>query len=503
LLLFDDYIKGEMSNKSAIVIGAGFSGLSAASHLARAGYTVKVFEKNELPGGRARKFEADGFTFDMGPSWYWMPDVFDRFFAAFDKKTSDYYRLIRLDPSYRIVWGKDDYTDFPAGFDELCDLFDSMEAGSSKRLKKFLKEAEYKYDVGINQLVYKKSASIGEFMDPHLLAGILRMNVFNSIHTYIRKYFSNPRLIQMLEFPVLFLGGPPKTTPALYSLMNYGDIKLGTWYPEGGMYKVVEGMVALAESQGVEFIYNAPVEKINLQGKSVKSVKVNGHEYFADVIVASADYNHVEQTMLDKEVRVYTPKYWEKRVMSPSSLIFYLGVDKQLPQLEHHTLFFDEDFSKHADEIYKDPKWPEKPSIYLSNTSKTDGTVAPKGMENLMVLIPVAPGLKDTDEIRDRYYNYVMDKLEKHTGENIRDHVVFKRSYAHRDFISDYNAFRGNAYGLANTLLQTAFLKPRLQSKKLVNLFYVGQLTVPGPGVPPAIISGQVAAREIIRQFKN
>ncbi|MBN2173353.1 MAG: phytoene desaturase [Bacteroidales bacterium] len=332
---------------------------------------------------------------------------------------------------------------------------------------------------------------------------MLKLDVFKSFHSYVRKYFSNPKLIQMIEFPVLFLGGTPKTTPALYSLMNYGDIMLGTWYPQGGIYKVVEGMVKLAESLGVQFHYNSPVTRINVNHGYAESVVVNDEIYAADVVVGSADYNHVEQQLVPGQFRTYTEKYWESRVMSPSSIIFYLGIDKKIPGLLHHTLFFDEDFTRHAEEIYTDPKWPDKPSIYISGTSKTDSTVAPEGMENLMVLIPVAPGLLDTEEIREKYYQYIIRKLEKYTGSNIQDHVIFKRSYAHNDFMKDYNAFKGNAYGLANTLMQTAFLKPKLKSKKIRNLYYAGQLTVPGPGVPPAIISGEVAAKEIVKQYKN
>ncbi|GAB4317299.1 MAG: phytoene desaturase family protein [Bacteroidales bacterium] len=489
--------------KNAIVIGAGFSGLSAACYLARDGYAVRVLEKNDLPGGRARKFAKDGFTFDMGPSWYWMPDVFDRFFGNFGKKTCDFYQLERLDPSYRIVWGTRDQTDLPADFNSFLRMFESMEPGSADKLKAFLNEAEFKYKVGINKLVYKKSASPFEFIDPELMIGVFKLHVFKSFHNYIRKYFTNSKLIQMLEFPVLFLGGTPKTTPALYSLMNYADIKLGTWYPKGGMYKVVEGMVELARSLGVEFEFGAPVDKLRINNNSVEEVILNSHAYSTDVVVASADYRHVEHDLLPDRSRQYSDKYWDKRVMSPSSLIFYLGINKKLPNLKHHTLFFDEDFSRHADEIYNDPKWPERPSIYLSNTSKTDNSVAPEGMENIMVLIPVAPGLDDSDEVREKYFDYVIEKLEKYTGENIRDHIIVKRSYAHRDFVDDYNAFKGNAYGLANTLMQTAFLKPKLQSDRVKNLFYAGQLTVPGPGVPPAIISGEVAAREIVKQFKN
>jgi phytoene desaturase len=492
-----------MNRKKAIIIGAGFSGLSAASFLAKDGFEVTVIEKNSIAGGRARMFEAEGFTFDMGPSWYWMPDVFERFFEQFNKSTEDYYKLKRLDPSYRIIWGENDYSDLPAKFDEYCEMFENLEKDSAKKLLKFLEGSEYKYNVGINKLVYKKSASPFEFTDPKLMAGIFKLDVFKSFHAHVRKYFSHPKLIQMLEFPVLFLGGTPQSTPALYSLMNYGDIMLGTWYPEGGMYKVVEAMEKLAKSLGVDFIYDSAVTAINISGRKATGVIASGKIYHADVIVGSADYNYIEQRLLPEDSRTYNEAYWESRVMSPSSIIYYLGINKKIPDLKHHTLIFDEDFNRHADEIYKHPQWPDRPSVYISNTSKSDSTVAPEGMENLMVLIPVAPGLDDSDEVREKYYQYAIEKIEKYTGEDIRSHVVYKRSYAHKDFMNDYNAYKGNAYGLANTLMQTAFLKPKMQSKKVKNLFYAGQLTVPGPGVPPAIISGQVAAREIIQLFKN
>jgi len=485
------------------IIGSGFSGLSAACFLAREGFDVTVFEKNAMAGGRARRFSAEGFTFDMGPSWYWMPDVFEKFFSAFGKKTSDYYTLQRLDPSYRIVFKKNDSFDIPAGVEALCKMFEAIEPGSSKHLLLFLEEGKFKYDIGMHDLVYKPGLSVMEFLDTRLLTGALKLNVFQSISTYIRKYFKEPRLIQLLEFPVLFLGAKPEDTPALYSLMNYADMSLGTWYPKGGIYKVIEGMVSLAKALGVTFEFNSEVSSLELNSVAAKGLIVNGTFRPSDYIVASADYHHVEQQLLPESHRRYSASYWQKRRLAPSSLIFYLGINKKVDGLLHHTLFFDQDFSQHAREIYDDPKWPSSPQFYVSCPSKSDSGVAPEGCENLFILIPVAPGLVDSDAIREKYFNDVLQRLEHLTGQNIRDHIVFRRSYAHRDFIRDYNAFNGNAYGLANTLSQTAFLKPSIVNKKVSNLFYTGQLTVPGPGVPPALISGEVVAQALIKKHRE
>jgi len=489
-------------NKVA-VIGSGFSGLAAASFLAKDGMDVHVFEKNSLPGGRARKFQTGGFVFDMGPSWYWMPEVFEKFFNAFGKSHSDFYHLKRLDPSYRIYFGKDDVLDIPAGEEALCKMFDELEPGSSKNLRKFLEEGKYKYELGINELVYKPGLSIFELLDPKVVSGVFRLHVFSSISSYIRKFFKEPRIIKLLEFPVLFLGSTPQNTPALYSLMNYADMALGTWYPMGGMYEIVNGMYEVARSQGVQFHFDSPVTGMEMNGVKAKGIRANGALHQADYIVAGADYNHVEQTLLPEGFRRYNQKYWDTRVMAPSSLLFYLGVNKRVKNLLHHNLFFDQDFGLHAKEIYEDPKWPTAPQFYVSCPSVTDPSVAPEGHENVFILIPVAPGLQDDPATREKYFNLVMDRLEHITGQSIRPHIVYNRSYAHNDFISDYNAFKGNAYGLANTLLQTANLKPGILNKKVKNLFYTGQLTVPGPGVPPSIISGEVVARELVKRHKE
>jgi phytoene desaturase len=482
------------------VIGSGFAGLSSAAFLAKEGFDVTVYEKNSTPGGRARKFEASNFMFDMGPSWYWMPDVFEKYFNHFGKSVSDYYELVRLDPSYRVYFGKNDSIDLPAGIFPLCTLFDELEPGAGNRLIKFLDEGKYKYEKGIRDLVYRPGVSFTELMDADLMKGIFKLHVFQSISDYVRNFFKEPRILKLLEFPVLFLGATPKNTPALYSLMNYADMALGTWYPMGGMHKVVEAMVSVAQEQGVKFEFESEVQRLELNAVKAKGIWANNEFQAADYVVAGADYHHVEQRLIPESYRKYSESYWDKRVLAPSCLLFYLGVNKKIKNVLHHTLFFDEDFGKHAEEIYSNPQWPTSPQFYVSCPSKTDASVAPEGCENLLILMPVAPGLTDTPDIREKYFDLIIHRLENIIGENIKDHIVYKRPYAHNDFISDYNSYKGNAYGLANTLLQTANLKPSILNKKINNLFYTGQLTVPGPGVPPSIISGQVVARELMKR---
>lgn len=486
-------------NQHIVVIGSGFAGLSAASVLAKEGYRVTILEKNDQAGGRVRIWEQDGFKFDMGPSWYWMPDVFDDYFAWFGKKTSDFYDLKRLDPGYQIYFGKDDQMEIPASMEKLEQLFEQEEPGSSKNLREFLKQAAYKYKVGMGEYVFRPSHSITEFIDFRLIKESFRIQMLTSMSKHVRKYFKNPKLIKLLEFPVLFLGATPQNTPAMYSMMNYADLALGTWYPMGGMNEIVKAMVKTAQEVGVEIKLNHEVLKIETENGKVKNIITNQGIINADFVIAGADYEHVDQNLLEKKDQNYNPKYWNSRTMSPSSLLFYIGLNKKLKGVQHHNLFFDEDFELHAEEIYTNPKWPQKPLFYVSCTSKTDQTVAPEGCENLFFLMPVAPNLQDEEATREHYFDLMLDRFEKITGQEIRNNIIVKRSYAHRDFISDYHSFKGNAYGLANTLSQTAFFKPAMKSKKIKNLLFTGQLTVPGPGVPPSLISGQVAAREAIK----
>jgi phytoene desaturase len=485
------------------IIGSGFSGLAAACFAAKDGHEVSVFEKNSEIGGRARSFSEAGFTFDMGPSWYWMPDVFESFFKAFGKSASNFYQLKQLDPGFQIVYGQEDILQVPAKLEDLYAVFESYEKGSSQALRKFLKEAEFKYQVGMQDLVYKPAFSWLEYANLDVARGMLQSNLFSSVSSYVKSYFKDPRLIALMEFPVLFLGAMANKIPALYTMMNYSALVQGTWYPKGGMFKIIEGMERLARSLGVQFYTDTPITKIEVEGTAVRALHTISGRIPTDGIIASADYNHVEQQLLDPAYRNYSAAYWEKKTFAPSCLIYYLGVNKKIDNLLHHNLYFDADFERHAESIYKDPQWPEDPLFYVCCPSKTDNTVAPEGMENLFILVPIATGLEDTEAKRESYFASIIKRIEAQTGCSFAANIIFKKNYCLDNFVSDYHAFGGNAYGLANTLNQTAVLKPSLRNKKVKNLFYTGQLTVPGPGVPPALISGQVAAKELLKYLNK
>ena len=478
------------------IIGSGFSSLSAACYLAQAGNKVTVYEKNSSIGGRARQLKKQGFTFDMGPSWYWMPDVFERFFNDFGKKVSDYYELIKLSPAYRVYYGINDFVSIADNLEEIITTFESIEKGSGEKLKIFMAKAKSNYDIAIKDLVYRPGVSPLELITFETAKKLDQF--FSTISRDVKREFKNQRLVQILEFPVLFLGAKPSKTPSFYSFMNYADFGLGTWHPKNGMFDVVKAMQALAIELGVTFEFNANVNKIVVENHKAVALIVNNSRVEADVILSGADYHHSE-TLLDSEYRMYSEKYWDSRVFAPSSLLFYVGFDKKLENISHHALFFDVDFDQHARDIYDEPKWPEDPLFYANFPSVTDSTAAPEGMESAFFLIPLAPGIEDHPALREEYFDKIIDRFETLTQQKIKNNIIFRESFCKNDFVSDYNSYKGNAYGMANTLLQTAFLRPKLKSKKVENLYFTGQLTVPGPGVPPALISGKLVS-ELIKK---
>ena len=474
------------------IIGSGFSSLSAACYLAKMGYEVSVFEKNAEFGGRARQFKESGFTFDMGPSWYWMPDVFERFFNDFDKTSADFYNLKKLNPAYHVYFGENDYIAIPDEIEKICNVFEKEEKGSSIELLKFMKMAKENYKIAVTDMLYKMPG-----ISPLELITIDTVKrvgyFFTNIKKQVHKRFKNPKLRSILEFPVLFLGAESSNTPAFYNFMNYADFGLGTWQPDNGFYDVVKAMIKIGKSFGVKYYNNSNVTQIVTKNASATGIMVNNKIINSQYILSGADYNHTE-TLLPESKRQYSQKYWSNKTLAPSSLLFYLGFDKKLKNLTHHNLFFDTDFNLHSKEIYKDPKWPSKPLFYANFTSMTNNHTAPEGCENGFILVPIAPDLKDNEDLREKYFKIVIDRIENITKQTIKENIIYKKSFCVNDFVGEYNSYKGNAYGLANTLLQTSFLRPKLKSSKVKNLFFTGQLTVPGPGVPPSVISGKLVA---------
>ena len=481
--------------KTTVIIGSGFSSLASACYMAKAGYKVTVLEKNEQLGGRASMMEIDGYKFDMGPSWYWMPDIFERFFADFGKKVSDYYKLEKLSPAYRVVFGENDYIDIEDTPEKIIETFERIEPGSGKHLKKFMDEAQENYRIAMQDLVYNPGLSLLELVS---VESAKRLNLFvKNISEQVRKEIKNPKLRSILEFPVLFLGAKPNKTPAFYNFMNHADFGLGTWYPKGGFNAVALGMVKLAKELGVEFHVNEEVIGIDYENNQAKKIRTQNGVYEADVFISGADYAHTEKLLNGN--RNYSEEYWQKKTFAPSSFLYYVAFNRKVNHLLHHNLFFDTDFEAHAKEIYDTKELPKQPLFYANFSSKTDDSLCADGKEIGFFLIPVAVDLEDNEEIHEKYFQLILDRIKKCTGEDLSDAIVFKKSFGVKDFKERYHSCRGNAYGLANTLLQTSVLRPTIKNKKLKNFFYTGQLTVPGPGVPPALISGKVVTDYILK----
>ncbi|TFF91709.1 phytoene desaturase [Candidatus Thorarchaeota archaeon] len=477
----------------AIVIGAGVGGLSLAALLGKKGYDVTVIEKNEQPGGRARVWEKDGFVFDMGPSWYLMPEIFDHYFEHFGKKTEDFYELIRLNPSYKIYF-PESTIDISADLEENMQLFEQLEENGAEKLRKYLDQAQEKYEYLLDGLMYEDLAGITAMLNPKLMAAGWKLSILSNIDKLTRKYFDSERARKILQYSIVFLGGNPKNTPALYSMISHIDFNLGVWYPYGGLGKIVDATLDLAKQHGVDLRFGEEVKDIVIEDKLARRVITDKGEYEGDVVVSNADYPHTEIDLVDEDYETYDEDYWESKIIAPSAFVLYLGLDKKIDTLTHHNVILDHDWVKHFQQIFENPSWPDEPAYYLCCPSRKDDTVAPEGKENIFVTIPISPGIEDTPEIRERYFDKIVAHMEKVLKTDIKDHIIVKRIFSLNDFAEDYNAYRGTAVGLTHTFRQSAFFRPRHKSKKVKNLYYTGQYTHPGIGVPMVLISAEIVA---------
>ncbi|TKX61101.1 phytoene desaturase [Halorubrum sp. ASP1] len=483
-----------VAGESVVVIGGGFGGLSTACYLADAGADVTLLEKNEQLGGRASRLEVDGFRFDMGPSWYLMPDVFERFFGHFGRSPDEFYELERLDPHYRVFWKDGDKVDVLPDREKNKEIFESYEPGAGEAFDEYLAESERTYEIGMEHFVYEDRPRLRDYVDTDVMRYSWGLSLLGKMQGHVEDYFDHPKLQQLMQYTLVFLGGSPTNTPALYNLMSHVDYNMGVYYPDGGIGAVVDGIVELADDLSVEFVTDAEVTGIEGRYGAFAVDTEGGERYLADRVVSDADYAHTEQELLPEHKRQYTEEYWESRTYAPSAFLLYLGVEGDVPDLEHHTLVLPTDWDEHFAQIFDDPEWPDDPAYYLCVPSKTDDTVAPEGHSNLFALVPIAPGLADTPEIRNRYRDLVIDDIAENTGTDLRGRVVVEETFSVDDFADRYNSYAGSALGLAHTLTQTSLLRPSHVSDAVDGLYFTGSTTTPGIGVPMCLISGGLTA---------
>jgi phytoene desaturase len=487
-------------DRSVAVIGGGFGGLSTACYLADAGLDVTIVEKNGQLGGRASRLQRDGFKFDMGPSWYLMPDVFERFFGHFDRSVEEYYGLEHLDPHYRIFFKDGDQVDISGDLEETKELFETYESGAGEAFDAYLDQAEETYEIGMEHFVYTDRPNFRDYVDWDVVKNARGMKFLGSMQSHVEDYFEHPKLQQIMQYTLVFLGGSPTNTPALYNLMSHVDFNLGVYYPDGGLGGVVDGIVELGSELGVDYRTNTPVSAIRGERGDFQ-ITTAEDRIETDLVVSDADYAHTEQELLRPEDRQYDESYWEGRTYAPSAFLMYLGVEGELEELEHHTLVLPTDWENHFEQIFDDPDWPEDPAYYVCVPSKTDDTVAPEGHGNLFALVPIAPGLTDDTETKEWYRDLVLEDLAEHTGTDLRDRIVVEELFSVSDFGERYNAREGTALGLAHTLRQTGPLRPGHRSSALDGLYFTGSYTTPGIGVPMCLISGQHASDAVLEDL--
>jgi phytoene desaturase len=484
---------GTLAGESVTVVGGGFGGLSAAAYLADRGADVRVLERRDRVGGVAGLLEVDGFRFDTGPTWYLMPDTFERFFGHFDRSPDDYYDLTRLDPNYRVFWKDGDRADVPADTDRVRELFESYERGAADALDDYLETARESYEIGMEQFVYEDRPRLRDYLDIDVVRSARGLTFLGSMDDHAASYFDHPKLRQLVQYTLVFLGGSPHNTPALYNLMTHVDMNLGVYYPDGGMASVVDGVADLAREVGAEVETGRPVTGLDPLPDGVR-VSTDDGGHVADRVVSNVNPAYTERELLPPTARDHDDDYWESRTYAPSAFLLYLGVEGDVDPLAHHTLVLPEDWDPHFETIFEEPAWPDDPAYYLCVPSLTDDSVAPDGHHAVVVLVPIAPGLPDGPEVRARYRDRILDGLAKHAGVDLRGRIVVEESACVSEFAEEFGAPGGTALGLAHTLRQTGPFRPSHRADAVDDLYYTGGFTTPGIGVPMTLISGEHTA---------
>lgn len=488
-----------------VVIGGGFAGLSAAAFLAKQGCDVVLLEKNKTLGGRARVLHKKGFRFDMGPSWYMMPEVFERFFKHFGKTVADYYQLEQLHPRYQVFF--DDKTSLVMSekLEDNANVFETQEAGAKEKLKEFIEKLRVPYQTSIGKFIYLDIWSVRSWLNFHnvreLFPLIFSLRLWESWHDFVGRFFKNEKLQKIMSFPAVFLGGSPFNTPSIYAVLAWADFQGGAWYPKGGMGAVVEAVIQTAREQGVRILPESDVDRIDLIDGKVVGVTANKQFYQADVVVGACDLANLETKLLPQQYQTWDASYWKKATLSISSMLVYIGLNTRLSKVAHHNMYFSKNWKQNFSEIFEHNTLSADPSFYISVRSMSDRSIVPKNSEEIVLLVPMGSGTVVTKEQLETYADEAIAKTEELLGEPIKKHIVVKEVYGPEQFAQDYHAFQGTALGLAHTFSQSLWLRPNVKSAKVNGLYYAGQYTNPGVGVPTALVSGELVASIIQDEY--
>lgn len=493
--------------RRVVIIGAGIGGLSTANILAKAGFDVAVYEQLDMPGGRAGMLRKDGFSFDTGPSWYLMPEVFDHYFELLNTDTGEQLNVVKLTPSYKVFFENAEPVTIVADLNDAKSKFESIEPGSAAALDRYVALGRRIYDMSLKHFLYTNVRSLRDMLKWEIIKSGPRfaLMALRSFDAHVSRYFHDKRIKQILEYSMVFLGASPYKAPAIYTLMNALDFELGVYYPKGGMYTLIESLERIGKDLGVQFYYNSSVKRIVTRGGAAVGIELeNGEIVDADVVISNADLHFTETKLLEPTEQTYPQKYWDKRTAGPSALLLYLGVRGELPELEHHSLLFVDDWKGNFDAIYESKTIPESASLYVSRATVTDPQTAPDGHEALVVLVPFPPGLsigeEQLEELADKYIDQLADMAKI---PNLAKRIVSRTVVGPDDFKRNFNAWEFTALGPSHTLRQTAWFRMHNKSRKVENLYYVGGSTIPGVGLPMCVIGAELIYKHLAGDKKG
>lgn len=487
-----------MSERSAIVVGAGVGGLTAAMKLAHAGWAVDLYEKQAVPGGRCGRVEVDGFTFDLGPTILLMPFVLERTFASVGRKLADYLELTRCDPNYRVTYRDGSTLTLTSDLTRMREELERLEPGSFPRYLEFLAKGQVRHDVSMERFVSKHFASVAQFLAPSNVPDILRVGAHQKLFSQVAKVFRDPRLQQAMSFQTMYLGVSPYEAPAVFSLLPYTELAVGVWYPKRGMGEIPRALERVCREENARLHYRAPIRRVLVEdGRAVGVELESGEVKRADVVVVNADYPYALPQLVDATEAAR--QKLERRRYTSSGYMLYLGTRRRYDELLHHNVFFGHDFAGSFDDIFEKKRVPEDPSFYVNAPAHTDPTMAPEGKDALYVLVPVphqAPGVDwavEGPKVRAK----VFARLAELGMTELERDVEVERVVTPDDWASSINLARGAAFGLAQNMFQIGPFRPKVWDERVKNLFYCGASTQPGTGVPTVMISADLAVQAV------